>query len=558
MKFNQILNIMKKRNLIVVMILLFFAGNSFAQQMFKEQIIDLSKKAATGTTYDLEATPSNVVVDDAKQQIDIIYTTKTKKKLIKFDVIQLDYDLNVINQFSDEQEVEKARTKYQWFAKRYRGDEYSVTGLRIGGITMNKLELVETSYSYGWFSGKYKAKEKVLKEVKSKSLFGKILYNPRFINWTNPETGNLIYINAVNNKTFGPEKYIINRINTNLEKTVVQEFEIGFFQRLLASNTITDGNGDMYAITADAGGKGVLKPKVNQSQTPARWTYLRFAQDGTLKEKIHFTTKVLNWDVAGATQEDGAVYIYGSGESKGVGTDHQKLLTIIGQGKQDVFQVVKISNGKVDFVSGPKLDEINAAAIKPSNQKKVLEYNGKKVEIRGINVTASGDVFINAQDFAIDGNTPVYKDLYMFHFAKDGSFKRFYGIKSSQDKSGLAGQLDAATNPRQYPTNGTIFEGTNGKLNWVMEVVEDVAKVVRTYSDQTITTWIPQRNLRVGQIDISSGQIDSFKVLGDGKYYLYNNLKPFSINGGKQTIYLGAGGKGRREMWAVKYDPTKG
>jgi hypothetical protein len=210
---------MKKRNLIVAMIFLFFAGNSSAQQMLTEKIVDISKKAAKGA-------PSNIVMDDTKKQIDIIYTTQTKNKLIKFDVLQFDYDLNLINEFSDEQEVEKARTKYEWFGKQYRGDEYSVTGLKLGGITMNKLELVETSYSYGWFSGKYKAKEKVLKEVKSKSLFGKILYNPRFINWTNPETGNLIYINAVNNKkTLGPDKYIINRINTNLEKLLFKNLK---------------------------------------------------------------------------------------------------------------------------------------------------------------------------------------------------------------------------------------------------------------------------------------------------------------------------------------------
>jgi len=551
---------MKKQKLIIALCML-FAYTGIHAQMFKEQIVDLSKKAATGTTYDTEATPSHVVTDDAKQQIDIYYTTKTKRKLIKFDVIQLDYDLNVINQYSDEQELEKARTKYDWFGKRYRGDAYTITGLRLGGITMNKLELVETKYTYGWFTGKYKAKEKVLKQLKAKKLFGSQIYNPRFLHWTNLETGNLIYINAVyNKKTLGPEKYVINRINTDLEKTVVEEFDIGFFQRLLKYNYIENGGGDVFMISGDAGGKGVYKPKVNQSQTPARWTYIRFAGDGTFKEKVHFDTKVLNWAVSGAAEKDGAVYIYGSGESKGAGENFQTLLAAIGTGKQDAFQVVKISNGKAEFVVAPKLDEINAASIKPPNQKKLLEYKGKSVEVRGINITSSGDLFINAQDFsggAIKG-AGGYQDLYMFHFAKDGSFKRFYGIKSSQDKGGAAGLADAATNPRQYPTNGTVFEGSSGKLFWVMEVVEDVAKFTIDQADgSSITYWIPRRNLRVGQIDIASGQIDKFEVLGGGKYFLYNNLKPIQLNGGRQTLYMGAGGKQRRELWVVKYDPTQ-
>lgn len=545
---------MKKRNLIVAMIFLFVAGNNFAQQMLTEKIVDISKKAAKGA-------PSNIVMDDTKQQIDIIYTTKTKNKLVKFDVLQFDYDLNLINEFSDEQEVEKARTKYQWFAKRYKGDEYSVTGLRLGGMMANKLELVETSYQYGWFSGKYKAKEKVLKEVKAKNLFGKAMTNPHYMHWTNAETGNLIYINGVVNlKTFSTEKYIINRINTDLEKTVVKEFEIGYAQRLLNYSYITDGGGDVYAVFADAGGKGVYKPKNNQSPTPARWTYMRFSSDGSLKEKIHFDTKILNWSISGATESNGAVYIYGSGESKGAGSEHQGMMTPIGTGKQDAFQVVKIAGGKAEFVTSPSLDQINAAAVKPPNQKKNIEYNGRKVEVRGITITSSGDSFITAQDFsggAIKG-AGGYQDLYMLHFAADGSFKRFYGVKSSQDKGGVAGLADEKTNPRQYPTNGTVFEGSNGKLYWMMEVVQDVLKYSEEGYNTVTTYWIPLRNIRAGQIDIATGQIDKFDILGDGKFFLYNNIAPLDINGGKQRIYLGTGGERGRQLWLAKFDPSKG
>ena len=544
--------------MLIILTLLVCSLTLSGQDILKEQVVDLTKKAVQGAP--VKGAPAKVVVDDDNKQIDIYYTTKSKNKLIKFDVYQFDYDLNLISEFSEEQELEKAKNKYKWFANRYRGDEYTVTGLRLGGITMNKLELVETTHTYGWFSGKYKQKEKVLKEVKAKDLFGKPIYNPRLLHWTDAQTGNLIYINAVNNKkTLGPDKYVINRITPDLEKTVVQEFEVGYFQRLMGANAIAGGDGDGFAILADAGGKGVYKPKVNQSPTPARWTYLRFAQDGTLKEKIHFDTKILNWSISGATEKDGSVYIYGSGESNGAGTEHQKLMAAIGTGKQDAFQVVKVTNGNIDFVTAPKLSEINAAAVKPPEQKKTVDYNGRNVEIRGITITSNGDAFITAQDFSVGAGVRGaggYQDLFMFHFAADGTFKRFYTVKSSQKKGGAQGLTDAATNPRQYPTNGTVFEGSNGKLYWMMEVVQDVYKYTEEDANFKTTWWIPLRNIRAGQIDIASGQIDKFDVLGDGKFFLYNDLDPIDINGGKQRIYLGTGGERGKQLWLGKFDPS--
>ena len=556
---------MKRLNLIIA-ICIMLASADINAQMFKEQIVDLSKKAATGTTYDIEATPSEVIVDDARQQIDIIYTTKTKRKLIKFDVIQLDYDLNVVSQYSDELEVEKARSKYPWFRKRYRGDTYSIVGITAETDLAGKLVVKkqETSFSYNWFSGKYKKKVKTLDKTKFKIPNAKKPTYGGHLN--NPETGDAVVLAGLPDKFLMVKTYAVMVIDKDLNVKSNNTLDLKYAHRRLYSGAIATENDDestakdLVLVYAAAGGKGVYKPKVNADPNVKNFTYVRISPEGKIKEQINFDTKVLNWDIAGITEKNGDVYIYGSGETKSVGENHQKLLSAIGQGKQDAFQVVKVSNGKADFVSAPKLAEINAASVKPPNQKKVLEYKGKKVEIRGINITSNGDVFINAQDYvggAIKG-AGGYQDLYMFHFASDGSFKRFYGVKSSQDKGGAAGLADAATNPRQYPTNGTVFEGANGKLNWVMEVVEDVAKVVRTYSDATYTYWIPQRNLRVGQIDIASGKIDSFEVLGDGKYYLYNNLKPVQINGGKQTLYMGAGGKNRRELWVVKYDPTKG
>jgi hypothetical protein len=537
-----------------VILTLLFLGFGFISkaQLAAEKTHDVSKKARNGYL-------GNVVVDDTKKQFDMVFVTKSTNKKIKFDVYQYDYALNLINEFSDEQEVDKAKTKYKWFGKTYRGDEYSVKGLELGGLTNNKLQLVETSYKYGWLSGKYKTKRKVLNEVKSKKLFGKPMWNPRQFHYTNPSTGNLIYVYAVvNNKTFGVEKYVINRITPDLVKTVVQEFEIGFAQRVMYQGFIDGSDGDIAIIMADAGGKGVYKPKKNQSTTPARWTYLRLKADGTLKENIRFNTKALNWVVSGAVEKDGAVYLYGSGESKGVGTDHQKLMAALGTGKQDVFQIVKITSGKPEFVSAPTLAEFEAKAKKPTNQKKLTLYNGKKVEIRGIDITSSGDIFINAQDYSVDATGKVggnlYKDLFMFHFSKDGSLKSSYGIASTQKKGGFGG---GATDARFYPTDGKIIESADGKkLYWMLFPVKKIFVYSETVGNYIYTYHIPRKAPRAGSIDIASGEINDFQEFGGGKFYLFNTHPYISIEGGKQIIYLGEGGEKGKQIWLGKFDPS--
>ena len=520
-------------------------------QLAAEKTHDVSKKARNGYL-------GNVVVDDVKKQFDMVFVTKSTNKKIKFDVYQYDYDLNLINEFSDEQDVEKARTKYQWFGKKYKGDEYSVTELRLGGMMLNKLQLVQINYKYGWLSGKYKKKEKVLNDVKAKNLFGKPMFNPRQFHYNDPETGNLVYVNAVMDKAFGIEKYIINNISPDLQKTVVGEFQIGFYQRLMYQGFIANSDDDVAIIFADAGGKGVIKPKKNQSITPTRWTYLRLAKDGKLKEKIHFDTKALNWAVSGAVEKDGAVYLYGAGESGGVGTNHQKLMAQIGTGKQDVFQVIKIKGGKTEFVSAPTLDDFEAKAKKPASQKKLTIYNGRKVEIRGIDVTSSGDIFINAQDYSVDATGKVggniYKDLFMFHFDKNGALKSSYGIESTQKKGGLGGGLLDA---RFHATDGTIIESADGKkLYWMLFPVKKIFTYKEISGSYEYTYYIPRIAPRAGAIDIATGEVSDFQEFGGEKFFLFNTHPFINIEGGTKIIYLGEGGEKGKQIWLGKFDPA--
>ncbi|MEQ9423426.1 MAG: hypothetical protein RJQ09_03330 [Cyclobacteriaceae bacterium] len=527
-----------------------------------EQVTDLSKKAAKDF-------PSNIIVDDQKQQIDLIYTTKAKSKKIKFDVLQFDYDLNLINEFSDEQEIENARNKYSWFGKKYRGEEYTVEQVTAEPNLTGKLVLKKQSirYYYSWFSGKYKTDVKNLDKLKFKAPSGrKLTYRGHY---NHPETGELTVLGGEPDKFFIERTYSLMKIDTDLNVVSEEKIDMMYPQAIIYNNLLDIGTDDesipkdWILVMAAAGGKGVKSKDADPNNR--HYTYIRISPAGTVKERIDFDTKAHDWAVTGAVERDGAVYLYGAANAKGV-EDKYQTMYVYPQKSYDAFQLVKISGGKASFVSAPTNDDIAKVNTKPKGQKKISDYNGKKVQIRGISTgTGTGDVFITAQDFSTTQDATVFKDVYMFHFTKDGVLKRFYGLSPDQDKGGLAGKFNKNNDARTYPTNGSVIEGSGDKAFWLMEVVADIY----TYKTQdsnwnldgsitttTTTYYIPRRNLQVATIDTKDGALDDFTTLGGGEFFLYNETPFVSINGGKQVVYLGWGGDKGRQLWMGKFDPA--
>lgn len=564
---------MKTRNYILYIFML-LSGVVHAQILEKEVVFDLDKKEA-GTAA-INGYPNDIVVDDVKKQFELVYVTKAKKKYLVKNRIVFDYDLNHLNTITDEIDLsgnaeDGPSLEITKSNPNFRGEHIVQTSLQLTTTLAStyKLEKTEVTMDYDWTSGQYNSKMKVLEEVKAKTLFGKAMYNPYTTHYNNPLTGDLIYVNGVIEKTFSTTGYKISRVTPDLEKTDVDMIEFSYYQKFFDGGFITNEEGlqDKILIFAAAGGKGVYKPKNNQSPNVNEWTYVRLGPNGKIKGRASFQTKVNNWDILGAVLKDGSVYVYGPGETKGVNDEHQKLMAIIGTGKQDAFQILKVTGNQTDFVAGPTLDAMNSVASKPANQKKVIEYDGRKVEFRNFNFAANGDMFISAQDYSKDARTtmPLYKDFFMFHFGKDGSFKRLYGIESVKDKSGLAGAVDPNTDPRFYPDNGEVFQGKGGTMYWNIYGVNRVDKYVSTWTsgnyEYTQTTWIPRLTGAIAKFDVVSGSIDEVKEFGDGEFTLYNipsiGTPSIAIENGTKKIYIGNGGTKGRQIWLGKMDPSK-
>ncbi|MEQ9299011.1 MAG: hypothetical protein RIF33_10625 [Cyclobacteriaceae bacterium] len=558
---------------IVVAVMLLVSPQLSAQILEKEVIFDLDKKEAR--TAAILGYPNDIVVDDANGRFELVYVTKAKNKYLRKNRLIFDYDLNHLETITDEIDVEGdyedvPTVEIAQTHPNFRGERFVQTSLQLNvGLTSNKLEKTEVTYTYDWQNAKYNTETEVLAEMKTKELMGKLTMNPYAIHWNDAVSGDLIYVSGIVTKTFGTDGYKIRRVTPDMVQTELEPISFDYVQKQFYGGWVTnsDGTSDLIMIYAAAGGKGVYKPKVNASPEVNDWTYVRLSPTGEIKHRASFKTKVHNWDILGSVLRDGSVYVYGPGETKGVNDELQPLMGFPGTGKQDAFQIIKATGDNIDFVAGPTLDEMNAVAAKPADQKKLIEYDGRKVEFRNFNFSSNGDMFISAQDYSKDARStkPLYKDFFLFHFAADGSFKRLYGLESVKDKAGIAGAIDPNTDPRFYPDEGEVFQGSDGTMYWNIYGVKRVDKYVSSWTsggyEYTEITWIPRLTGAIAKFDVASGTVDDVKELGNGDFTLYRipsiGTPSIAIEGGAKRIYIGNGGEKGRQIWLGKIDPAQ-
>lgn len=589
---------MKNKRILVLILGIILIGNfCFAQSLEIEKYVELTGKSKR------KGYLGKVLADDAKQQFDLVFVTKERSNLIKFETYQFDYNLNLINNFSDEQEVKAARTKFSWFDFGGEDEEvYSgITAQRnfSGKLVLKKLEIIKL---FNWWTGKYQYIKHVLDKEKPTTMDedGK---KRKLFYATHQEissSGDLLVLALVNRGMLnmfkeGSREYLLLHFNQDLQ--IVEETPLLFPapQCLIFSGSAngTDPNGDNDGIFVFApyGGQGYGKI---QDPVPSNYTYVRVAPGGNIIDRFNFKTKCANWAVTDVAILGNDVYIYGPANMDNPEKDYTKSpypisMDLMATGlteeiraasfeelKYSHLQVMKVSDGKLAFITAVSVDDINAKRTKPPGQKKFYDFDGKRFVISDINITASGDIFFNGQDFSGQSGNRVYKDFLMFQFDNTGTFKRFYGIQNTA-KAPLIGPKATAS-----PASSAIIESPDGKyLFWQIYFVKEIDEDCSTEESTTLTTitrtttcyYTPLYQLRAGTIDIASGEISDFRTFGGDDYFLYVDLQEsrgkdvpyFFINGEKEIIYLARQRKGGisgnerwgSSIWMGKFNPSK-
>jgi len=519
---------MKKKALLT---LLFLAQAllPFAQDIEIEKTYEISGKAKRGNLAyaEFDASTGNYL---------LTYVTKANAGVARFELYRFDKDFNFVKLDNQEFEFDKAKKLYPWW--KFRGETYHVEGITAmpnltGALVLRKYNI---NYTYEWELTSYFPKYKMLDKVKLRSDEGDKYFYMKSYN--NVEDGNLFVLAGLkkdDDKVNLWKNYHLMQINTSLN--VVKDLEINFDypQFLVGSKLIVDDNDnitDMLFLFAPANKGKNPDPQKN------RYTYIRVNNKLELIDRINLTSPANYWDVYDIEIADGKDEYYLYGPALPGKDDYYDEM--IGTDKYKSFQIAKISNHKVDYLSVTNLYEFESKLKTPPDQRQSPAYDGKKFDLSDMTVTENGDLFIVGQTWggkfnAISGNREfTYKDFLGFHFDKSGNLIAQYGV-------------DAKENSGNYMAPQVMVESDDGKyLYWLIQEVKGVKGEGIGFQIAGIPQFsilLKKRLLtypRLGKIDLAKGAVSEFVLYGKEKYFSDNNFPILKNSSEKKVVLFGS------------------
>ncbi|NCU06005.1 MAG: hypothetical protein GXC73_18730 [Chitinophagaceae bacterium] len=543
-------------------LLFLLAGSSVtlqAQQLSKEGTHEISKKANKGYLYE-------PTVNESKNELSMTYVTKATGKKAKFETYFFDLDFNFKK--VEESEVPLERLKGY---KADKGEEYTFDAVTVEPNMLGTLILKRKIYKkkWNWFWGGYDTKITFGEKIKPKSDDGgKFQYIGHA---EQGGSGNILIIagdkgtGLGNTLKMGTEIHIL-RFDPELNKIADQLVKFEHPQTLVSASTDdqdddADTDSDVLLLFAPMGGKG-YKNVADPNAT--NYTYVRVSADGSIKERISVASKtgIFNGNMFITVGED--VLIMGATGDKADDYYNEKFTAPVNMRDDEIekfkakgFQIVKISGGKVAFVSNNTLDDFEKKSQSPPSQKKNPEYTGRKFKVADIKVLSNGDILLAGQKYtkpkngghvvkfgglgSIGGGNggPEYEDIIMMHFGGNGVLRASYGVRREENDK------EAKTSPN----NQMIMESSDGKsVYWTIMEMKGWKQEKELGESKYKFLLYPN----VTKINVDAATIGNFVQLGQGKtdYYVNNKYPSLPIGKG-QIVYLGENKNGKT-LWFAK------
>jgi len=511
---------MKKIYLTLFFVLAYFLP-VMSQDIELEKTYEISGKAKKGNL-------GNAEFDVKSGNYVLTYVTKANDKMAKFEILYFDKDFNFLKTDIQELEFEVGKVKFPWW--KFKSEEYSIDGVSADPNASNRLVLrkYNITYKYNWLWGYPIPKYKLLDKVKLTNDEGEKYYLlARLQDFDNGD----LYVLC---RSTGKQLHLL-KINKNLDVVKDLEIKTTYDQFVVFSKEIIDKDANFKEMIF------LLAPSKEGNATDpdkTRYTFLRYDNSLTLIDDITFNSKSSFWDVNDIILSDkpDEFFIYGP-SAAGKDKYYDQL---IGTEKFKAFQVMKINDHKVEYLTETNLDIFKSKLKTPPSQRKAPDYEGKKFDLAEDKILGNGDLLITGQNWggkfnAISGNREfTYKDIVGFHFDSKGNLVSQFGI-------------DCKENSGENMTPQILVESPDGKkVFWLIQEVKGVKGEGIGFQLAGIpqfSSLLKKRLLtypRMGRIDIATDQISDFTTYGNEKFFIDNNFPLLPVPSEKKLVLFGA------------------
>lgn len=537
----------------IVFAILFAAPTLYAQKVEMEKTYEISSKAKRGYL-------GGVEFDEASQIYSLTYVTKSTNKVGRFETYKFDKDFNFIEMVEEEVEYTKAKTRWVWFdfgGEELTGELLTVENNLVGQLVLKKGKFYRR---WDWFNGGYYVDYDLTEKIKPKDPEGRKLTLINYVTdapsdrityyggwgWLggstkdySAATGDVTVVCSVvpnlKDAKGGAVKYeytVMRFSASDLSIKTEKKFEFATPQNVVFSKVLPDG--DFAMVFAPTGGPGM---KNTADPDPLNYTYVRVSSvDCQVKERLSFKSLNSYWDVADVVvSENNDVFVYGPANSK----NNDKYYNVqMGAPKFSDFMFMKISKGKVAWVTNTNLDEFEAKLQAPPSQKKAPAYKGKKFAIGGLDIAPNGDMLIYGQNYKVKDDGIDYTDIVVFHFSDQGKLKSQYGLDV----------LESNKYAKSVFSESLFVPSNDDKgMHWIIFEIAGM---------KTAGKARQLNYARIGRIDLAGATVGDFLALGQGKgdkYYLENSFPILPSKDGNKLTFFGSD-KAGRTLWFCRVE----
>lgn len=542
------------KNTLLVFLIVFVAGTTqlFAQQLDLEKTYKISRASKRGFLAGLD-------YDKDAKTYTLTYFTDQKKNVFKYEQYVFDNDFNLVKEEELTEEAEKMKKKFKWF--RFKGEEYTVMGNTVENNMMGTLVLrkKKITYKYQFLLGGYHRKVEILDKVKPKTEDGNKLTG--ITHAEDDMTGDLFILASVKAKIGvnpGDDVGAIRLVKFDADLNMVKstDFEFPNFQTLAFVRTIERENPDDPESPGVAGLVFIFAPsnamgKKNADPDKNNFTYIRVDDQANIVERFNFNSPASYWNIQEMISTGNDFYFYGPAMAGRDKYFNEGAGSRIGGGevKYKAVQLMKVSGGKMVYLTETNLEEFKAKQQFPPSQRKTPDYTGREFGIRSYNFASNGDLIILGQNYdkTKDGIITKFEDVLGFHFDTNGKLKAQYGLDTKENGVAVdynylqgVGYYTVTKITSVYACPQTIIEGSDGDLYWVLQEIKGKG------NDKLLT--YP----RIGKVNMKNNTVTDLKTFGKGEGFYLDPKYPFLETDKSETLVFFGADKAGKELWFAR------